>query len=347
MEGIGIYDIVIVGLGPAGATLGRLLSAEFSVLALDKKNPEGGGFEKPCGGLLAPDAQKALARFGLTLPKAVLADPQIFAVETVDLPSGLRRTYIRDYINMDRHAFDMWLLSLLPPNVGVVSGAVFTGLAQTTDGYVVTYRKGVETLEARTKYVVGADGAASAVAACAGISPKARRYVAIQQWFHGENERPRYICAFDAALTDCYAWGLTKDGRFILGGAFPPKNCRGRFEQLKREIGINFGEPIKTEACIVLRPNGVTDCQTGKDGVFLVGEAAGFISPSSLEGISFALDSAAALGETLNAQKNVADYSRKTLKLRLKLFSKHIKQPFMYYPPLRRAVLKSGLTALR
>ena len=82
-----MYDIAIVGLGPAGATLARLLDSRFSVVALDLKRADGQGFHKPCGGLLAPDAQKALARFNLTLPKEVLVDPQIFTVRTIDTAS--------------------------------------------------------------------------------------------------------------------------------------------------------------------------------------------------------------------------------------------------------------------
>ena len=57
-----IFDVVIIGLGPAGSTLARLVNGQ-EVLCLDKKTFLPGGFEKPCGGLLAPDAQKALARF--------------------------------------------------------------------------------------------------------------------------------------------------------------------------------------------------------------------------------------------------------------------------------------------
>ena len=62
----GPYDVAIIGLGPAGATAARLLDSRLRVIAIDQKQAAG-GFQKPCGGLLAPDAQKALARFDLTL----------------------------------------------------------------------------------------------------------------------------------------------------------------------------------------------------------------------------------------------------------------------------------------
>lgn len=80
------YDIVIIGLGPAGATLARRLSPNLRVLALDKKHADGdAGFQKPCGGLLAPDAQRAFIRSGLNLPIETVANPQIFSVRTIDV----------------------------------------------------------------------------------------------------------------------------------------------------------------------------------------------------------------------------------------------------------------------
>lgn len=117
MKAKDLYDIAIIGTGPAGATLARLLHPKYKIIAIDKKNPHGDGFQKPCGGLICTDAQKALASFDLTLPKDVLVDPQIFAVKTIDLKNKLIRHYQRFYINMDRHKFDLWLESLLPKTV--------------------------------------------------------------------------------------------------------------------------------------------------------------------------------------------------------------------------------------
>lgn len=83
------YDIAVIGLGPAGSAFCMSVdTSKYRVIALDKKDT---GFSKPCGGLLAPDAQKALARLGKVLPKEVLVDPQVFSVRTIDFDSSLQR----------------------------------------------------------------------------------------------------------------------------------------------------------------------------------------------------------------------------------------------------------------
>ena len=59
MKAKDLYDIAIIGTGPAGATLARLLHPKYKIIAIDKKNPHGDGFQKPCGGLICTDAQAA------------------------------------------------------------------------------------------------------------------------------------------------------------------------------------------------------------------------------------------------------------------------------------------------
>lgn len=345
-----MYDIAIVGLGPAGATLARRLDERFSIAAIDAKSSDAASFRKPCGGLLAPDAQKALARFDLTLPKDVLVDPQIFSVRTIDLdaPDGASsrtRYYQRFYVNIDRHRFDLWLMEQIPARVERFHTEC-RRIERIPGGFRLELADGRQ-IDARR--VVGADGAKSLVRRTFFPQKKFRRYVAIQQWFPETHAAPFYSCVFDSRNTDCYSWSISKDGYFIFGGAYPAQGCRERFERQKQklsELGFRFGTPLKTEGCQVLRPASPSQFCTGREGVFLIGEAAGFVSPSSLEGISSALLSGDLLAHVLNRGGGEREYRRATRKLRRKLSGKLLKCPAMYWRSLRRLVMRSGLQSI-
>lgn len=338
------YDIVIVGAGPAGATLARLIKNQ-KILLINYESQN-----KPCGGLLAPDAQKVLAEFDLTLPKEILVDPQIFSVRTMDLESGIQRWYQRMYINMDRKRFDDWLISLVPSTVEIVNGK-----CTSIQNKQVTYETNTEKLTISTDILVGADGANSIVRNNFFKKFKTRQYVAIQEWFENDVNKikPFYSCIFDEKTSDCCSWSINKDNYLIFGGAFAPQKCKENFELQKKRLekfDIKLRDPVKREACQVLRPVNRKSFATGKKckdmDIYLIGEAAGFISPSSLEGFSSAFYSAIALNESLTCRNPLKTYNRKTRKLKTKLLRKNIKSLFMYQPMLRNLVMKSGLDSI-
>lgn len=344
------YDIAIIGLGPAGATLARLLKSSFKTIALDKKLAIGeDGFTKPCGGLLATDSQRAFIRFDLNLPIDILTNPQIFSVKTYDLQTNLVRNYQRTYINFNRHKFDLWLKSLIPSHVDVRHNVLCKNIERIINGYRVTFLEGDGEKVITTKYVIGADGANSMVRRMRYPNHTLRQYIAIQQWFDEKHSTPFYSCIFDNEITNCYAWSISKDSHFIFGGAFPKKEANEKFEQLKHKLeqrGFIFGSPIKTEKCPVIYPQRWRDFHVGNEQIFLIGEAAGFISASSLEGISYSFDSAEILSKILNKEiKNPNKaYYQKTIPLRLKLCSKIFKAKILTTPFLRKMIMKSNIS---
>ena len=346
------YDIAVIGLGPAGSFFAGRINKKYRVIAIDKKQPnDENGFHKPCGGLLAPDAQKSISCFNMTLPKDVLVDPQIFSVRTIDVNTGLIRHYQRHYINLNRHKFDMWLMDHIPEHIEVYNDAVCTEIVRDGEGFKVTYARNDGPHTVYAKYIVGADGAGSIVRRSLFKDFRIHTHLSVQQWFYDTHTTPFYSCIFDSKITDSYAWGLTKDDCFIFGGAFSVETGKQDFESLKeklRQYGFKLDDPLKTESCLVLRPRGPRNYCYGKSGVFLIGEAAGFISPSSLEGISYAIDSGYILSQCLNnaVYDPNLEYRRGTRKIRLKLFSKYLKRPFMYNQISRKLIMKSGLMSI-
>ena len=345
------YEIAVVGLGPAGSTVARLVGRQYKTIAIDKKSSTDDSFRKPCGGLLAPDAQKALSRLNLALPKSVLVDPQIFAVKTIDLKRDIIRHYQRFYINLDRQRFDLWLQSLIPDQVNVRNDARCTEIVATADGFEITYSEDKTEHKIHARFVIGADGANSLVRRSLFADRPIKKYTAIQQWFAETEQVHFYSCFFDSDVTDSYCWSVSKDGYFLVGGAFPIKHSQQHFELLKQKLakwGFCFDQPFKSEACLVSMPRGIRDFCVARNNAFLIGEAAGFISPTSLEGISYALNSAYHLATVLNsnASNPTWQFRLKTLPMRLKLLMKHFKAPFMYKPFLRNLIMKTGIKSI-
>ena len=343
------YDITVVGAGPAGAGFARLAAARGArILVIDGSR----GHDKVCGGLLSPDAQYTLARYDLPLPRDILVNPQLFSVRTVDLGTGLTRYYRRSYLNVDRKRLDDFFRAQIPDTVEIRAGRC-EEILRLSEGF----RLNVSGQSVTCRYLVGADGASSAVRRSLFCEKRIHRYTAIQQWFEAQDANPYYSCLFDSATSTGCSWIFFKDGSLIFGGAFDTHGARDAFEAQKRKLTEHglvseqvLRNPIRTEACTVFRPRPGHGPYHGADGCFLIGEAAGFISPSSFEGISYALRSGEALADAFAAESEakaiLRAYRRNTRDLTRKISLRYLKRPFMYHPLLRRAVLQSGIGAL-
>lgn len=347
-----MYDVAIIGAGPAGATLAYELAKaneKLKILLVDGSAEHG----KVCGGLLSPDAQKALASLGLSLPRSVLISPKTSTVDTIDLDKGLTRVYGRNYINMDRAAFDSWLVSLSPKTVDVRNARCIS-LKKGADGFDLRLNFSGKYDDVHASIVVGADGASSIVRRTLFPDKKPYKYVSIQEWYDIPSKNlPVFSCIYDEKTSDSCSWTIIKGESFIFGGAFNKNGCREAFleqkNRLEKHYGITFGSVKKREACLVVSPRRKSDFFIGEDGAYLVGEAAGFISASSFEGISSAILSGKMLAEAISAAKNKQEITRRYRSLSRSLTSKMLlkipKMKILTSPTLRHLIMKSGVTA--
>ncbi|MEO1275008.1 MAG: FAD-dependent monooxygenase, partial [Pseudomonadota bacterium] len=155
-----IFDAVIVGGGPSGATAAHCLASAGKRVALLDRD----GRIKPCGGAVPPRLVRDYA-----IPDALLV-AKVRAARVIS-PKGAEVEMPIDggYVGMvDRDTFDEWL-RLRAAEAGAVRFAgTFEALERDSDGSVhVRYRdKSLgERAHIRTRLVVGADGARSTVAA--------------------------------------------------------------------------------------------------------------------------------------------------------------------------------------
>ena len=347
-----IYDAVVIGSGPAAAAFLYSVSDKYKIAFITKK-----ASRKVCGGLLSPSAVKALSKMGLEVPESVRVTPNIEVIRTVDLHDGFTRYYPRNYLNIDREKFDLWLMSLSSEKCDAFYGTCI-GYEKIGENYRVKYLDGNEAKFVVCRSIIGGDGANSVIRRS--FSAEKHRndmYIAIQQWFSasecvGHDGFDSFSCVFYNEVSDSYAWSFKKDDKIAFGGAFPKQDSRKRFEDEKNRLerfGITFGRPISTEACNVVfgKPSQRFVLGAKNEKIYLIGEASGFISPSSLEGISSALISGSALGRLFTSERSVLpEYNKKMRKLKLKLRFKRFKSFVLCNSFLRFLVMRSGISAV-
>ncbi len=318
------------------------LPAGVSALLIDQRKPVD---TRCCGGLIAHDAQNAIKDLDLVLPDKVRIKPEPRDVHVLDLDSDQEQTYRRDYWNINRALFDAWLLELAMNRVKFWPGTRFTGAEKERHGFTVRLSRKGSHESIHCRFIVGADGAKSRVRRV--FFPEKQTpalAIALQAALPACKTLTSHEVIFSSRLTDFYAWAIPKDDHILVGSAFQDiRTPKANFERILRTICriYSLDDRILDRCARPLsRPKRKEELLSGNETILLAGEAAGLISPSSGEGISYALQSGCAAGQALATGSPSTVYQPRFSSISRKVARKFIKAKVVFTPWTRRLAMR-------
>ena len=331
---------LVVGTGPAGVLAAYYAAEKGPVLIIDTFTlPR----DKSCGGMIHPLAQNILNEIE-AVPESLLLDPPTVQFRFNDWDRQIIKNVDLHFLNVDRIPFDEWMMSLLPENVEVMDATSFVGHKVDSNGRLVSKlrKHGGEIIHVISDHIVGADGPRSTVRKSIDL-PAYNRYITVQDYCKREGDiEPVFDCFYFEGIRGFAAgYIIPKDDRVLVGCIYFPNTrraheCQDKILARLRER-LPIGESLKREGWIAPRHRTADDVGWGKvDGkgaVLLAGEAGGFISPTSGEGISWALDTGKTVGQVIaqydDPQKMLDSYQEQTLRLKTDIGRRLKIYPFM------------------
>ncbi|MEJ6393270.1 geranylgeranyl diphosphate reductase [Gymnodinialimonas sp. 2305UL16-5] len=335
-----IYDAIVVGGGPSGATAAEdLARSGHKVAMIDRA-----GRIKPCGGAIPP---RLIQDF-------FIPDDQLVAkITTARMISPTKRQVDipieNGFVGMvDREHFDEFLRDRAQGAGAHRFTGTYTKITRDDDGTHVHYRDKLSGDEKTLtgKIVIGADGARSGVARSEVEGGDKIPYVIA---YHEIIEAPgaqgayhpdRCDVIYDGAISpDFYGWVFPHghSASVGMGSMVKDVDLKEATAALRAASGLDTCKTIRKEgAPIPLKPLDRWD--NGRD-VVLAGDAAGVVAPSSGEGIYYAMVggrvAATAAAATLQSGR------AKDLQLARKLFMREHKQVFKVLGAMQNAYYKS------
>ena len=295
-----VWDVVIVGAGPSGATCAMVLARRgHRVLLLDKERfPR----DKACGDLLIPDAITVMKRLGTY--DAVRREAYASGTIGVYSPSGIKFDVPSEYLTLKRYSLDKLLVDLAIEAGAVFGRAHVVEVASGADEVTVTTAGGRHE-PVRARFGVLATGGVVDLAVKLGmVERKEPSAVAIREYIRSDSGPNHIVLSYDRALVPGYGWIIPLgDNEYNVGCGVTRSKATDGHHHLKKMLDTFLKSfPAAVELMRtgerVSRLNGASlRCGLeGTDGVVQgrvagIGETIGTTFPFTGEGIGKAMHS--------------------------------------------------------
>ncbi len=314
-----MYDVIVIGAGPAGATAAKLLAENgLRVLLAEKyKMPR----YKSCSGQLIKKSLTLVERyFGEPVPSSTTCRPAQNRGMVFTDDAGRSFLFEQPGLNVWRSSFDSWLATkAAAAGANLIDGLTALSCKQEiscklpgdykkseTDApiRILFQKKNGINVEESARYVIDCEGVTGTIMRqLTGAKPD---YITTYQTFNTGSIQldPHYFYAYlQPELSEYDAWFNVKDDLLVLGVSVKNKSMEAFYyaqflNYMKEKHGLIIDREERVDRWLLpyIKP-GCPICH-GVGRVLFAGEAAGFLNPMG-EGISAAMESAACAADAI------------------------------------------------
>lgn len=320
-----MYDIIIIGAGPAGCTAARTLAhAGYKVLLVEKfKLPR----YKSCSGVLIKKTMDLVSLyFGETVPDFTMCTPTENKGMIFTNDKGKEYRFQQPGLNIWRSFFDNWLAQKArEQGVEIRDCTTAISCKEREDSVVLTLNED-DIYTETARYIIDCEGVVGAFKRT--LRNERPQYITTFQTFNrGHIDLdPHYFYAYlQPELSEYDAWFNVKDDQLVLGVSVKDRHkINYYYDQfltyMNRNHHLSIDRELRSEKWLMPRIHPGCPIDFGCNRVLFAGETAGFLNPMG-EGISAGMESGYCAASAIaahfdNLEQIYMDYKTRTQALK-------------------------------